>query len=145
MSLRNLLLDDVATLFPITRIATEGLHQDRHARLMLDDQLQHPWVEVRPMIPAGASGDVHDIRRGHLLTVLPSIDVKARAIERGKGGSQAHALGCGGRNETVELRHAIGIERLQGTTESIIIELCGGNAGRNELTFRIGLLIFMNI
>jgi hypothetical protein len=75
---------------------------------------------------------VNDLCLGLLLTVIPSIDVKARAIEMGKGGSQAQSFGGGGRNETVECRHAIVIERIQGTTESIIIELCGGNAGRNE-------------
>jgi hypothetical protein len=99
---------------------------------MLDNQLQHHLVEVRPRISAVASGDVNDLCLGLLRTVLPSIDVKARAIEMGKGGSQAQSFGGGGRNETVECRHAIVIERIQGTTESIIIALCGGNAGRNE-------------
>ena len=91
------------------------------------------------MIAAVASGDVNDLGLGLLLTVIPSIDVQARAIEMGKGGSQVQALGCGGGNETVELRHSIGIERLQGTTEGIIIELCGGHAGRNEA--RGGLIL----
>ena len=92
------LLDDVATGFPITRMATEGWHQDRNTSLMLDHQLQHHVVEVRPMIAAVASGHVNDLRLGLLLTVILSIDVNARALEMGKGGSQAQSLGGGGRD-----------------------------------------------
>jgi hypothetical protein len=57
----------------------------------------------------------------------------------GKGGSQAQSLGGGGRNETGDYRHAIGIERIQGPTEGIIIELGGGNAGRHEAGGRLML------
>ena len=132
LSLGKRVLAHLAELVRITAIATQRLHQDRNASLVLDKQLQHHVVEVRPMIPAGASGDVHDLRLGLLLTVRTAVDVKAGAIEVGKGRGQSQTLCRGGGNETGEFRDAVVIEGIQGTTEGIIIELCRDNAGRNE-------------
>jgi hypothetical protein len=43
------------------------------------------------MISAVASGAVHDLSLGFLLTVIPSIDVNAHALERGQGGQPGPA------------------------------------------------------
>jgi hypothetical protein len=120
-------------------MATEGLHQDRNASLVLDHQLQHPLIQVRPMISAVAAGDVHNLCLGLLLTVLTAVDVKARAIEMHTGRGSSQTFRRGGGNETVECRDPIGIEGVQGTTERIIIELGGDHAGRHEAGGRLML------
>jgi hypothetical protein len=108
------------------------LHQDRNASLVLDHQLQHPVIQVRPMIAAVAAGDVKNRRLGLLLTVITAVDVNARAIERHNGRGSSQTFRRGGGHEAVEGRHPIGIEGVQGTTERIIIELGGDHAGRHE-------------
>jgi hypothetical protein len=90
---------------------------------MLDNPLQHDWIEVRPMIPAIAAGQMYDLRVGFFCAVRAAIDMEAGRVEMGKARSQSEALGSRRRNETVELRHARGIEGIQGPTEGIIIEL----------------------
>src|SRR6266511_4555962 len=84
------------------------------------------------MISAVAAGDVNNLRLGLLPTVITAVDVKARAIEMHKGRGSSQTFRRGGGNEAVECRHPIVIEGVQGTTESIIIELGGDHAGRNE-------------
>jgi hypothetical protein len=91
-------------------MATEGLHQDRNASLVLDHQLQHHLIQVRPMIPAVAAGEVNTLRLGLLLTVITAVDVNARAIERHKGRGSSQTFRRGGGHETVEFRHSIVIE-----------------------------------
>jgi hypothetical protein len=132
LSLRQIRLDDRPKLFHITAMATEGLHQDRKASLMLANELQHPLMQVRPMLSAVAAGAVHHRRLGLLLTVIAAVDVTARAIERHNGRGSSQAFRRGGGNEAVECRHPIVIEGVQGTTESLIIELGGDHAGRHE-------------
>ena len=58
--------------------------------------------------------------------------MKARPVEMGKAGRKAQTLGGRRRYETVEFRYPIVIEGIQGTSEGIIVELSGGNTGRNE-------------
>jgi hypothetical protein len=113
-------------------VATERFHQDGNACLMLHHQLQHDVVEVRPMIPAVTSGNVHNLVLRLFVAVVTSIDMKARAIEMSKAGREAQALGSGRGNEAVEFGHSIGIEGLQGPPQGVIVELFGNNAGRNQ-------------
>src|SRR2546421_6196802 len=127
-----MLTDDVAKLFSITAIATERLHQYGDTRLVLDNELQHDLIEVRAMIPTITFRDVHDVLRGRLVTVIASINMKARTVEVRISRTQAQTLGGGRRNETIECRHPGVIERIQGSTEGIIVELCGSHTGRNE-------------
>jgi hypothetical protein len=125
-------LDPLAARVRLTAIATQRLPQDRNAGVVLDHQLQHHVGEVRPMIPAVASGDVHDLRIGLFLTVITAVDVKAGAIEVGTGRGPSQTLGRRGGQETVACRDPVVIEGIQGTTEGIIMELCRGDAGRHE-------------
>jgi hypothetical protein len=61
------------------------------------------------------------------------------AIEMGQDGSQAETLSCCGRNETIELCDAVGIEYLQGLSQRVIIELLGGRyVGRSVYAGKIG-------
>jgi integrase len=132
LSLGHRVLDHLAELVRLTAMATQRWHQDRNAGLVLDHELQHHVVEVRPMIPAVASGDVHDLRIGLFLPVITAVDVQAGAIEVGKGRGSSQTHGRGGGHETVECRDPVVIEGIQGTTEGIIIELFRGDAGRHE-------------
>src|SRR5439155_18423918 len=59
---------------------TERLHQDVNARLMLHNQFQHDLVEVRPMIPAVPSGDVHDLVLGLLVAIVAPIDRRLEGL-----------------------------------------------------------------
>ena len=78
---------------PSLTIATERLHQHRDTGLVLHHQLQHHLVEVRPMIPTIALGDVHDLFVRSLSAVITAIDMKARAYRDGvKRGRQAQTL-----------------------------------------------------
>jgi hypothetical protein len=124
-----MLTDDVAKLFAITAIAPEGLHQHGKARLMLDKQLQHDLVEVRPMVPAVPPRAVNNLFRELLIAVIAPIDRKARAIEMGKTGRKAQMVGSGSGYEAVEFRHPKGIGGIQGAAKGIIVELCGGHTG----------------
>lgn len=132
LQLADVLADDLAKGGPITAMATARLHQHGNARSVFNDQLQDDLVEVRAMIATLALGDVHNLFLGLLVAVGATIDMKARRIEVHRGWTQAQTLGGAHRPETVEFRHPLGIEGIQGPTEGIIIELCGGDAGRNE-------------
>jgi cytochrome b len=70
--------------------------------VVLDNQVQHHLVELRAMIPAGATRDVHDRLCGLLITVIAAIHVKAGAIEMRKSRGEPKTLRSGGGNETVE-------------------------------------------
>jgi hypothetical protein len=89
-------------------------------------------VEVGTMISTIALGDVHDLLRRWLVTVIAPIDMKARAVEVHIGWTQVQTLGGSRRDETVEFGHPRVIEGIQGATERIIVELVGSDAGRNE-------------
>jgi hypothetical protein len=78
----------LANVLGITAVATERLHHDGNACLMLHHQLQHDLVYVRPMILAVPSGDVHDPFLGLFVAVVASIDMNARAIEMSKAGAR---------------------------------------------------------
>ena len=49
-----------------------------------------------------------------------------------KAGVKPQTRGGGGRNEAVECRHAIVVERIQGTPERVIVEMTGLNGRGNE-------------
>src|SRR5882724_11451051 len=84
------------------------------------------------MISTIALGDVHDLLRRWLVTVIAPIDMNARAAEVPRGWTQVQTLGGSRRDETVECGHPRVIEGIQGATEHIIVELVGSDAGRNE-------------
>ena len=63
--------------------------------------------------------------------------MEAGAIEMREGGGKVQALGGGGCNEAVECRHSIGVERIQGTPERVIIEMAGLNTGSNQARDRL--------
>jgi hypothetical protein len=96
----------------LIEIVSKWLHRERDARLVLHNQLQHHLVEVRPMKPAIPSGDVNDLGRGLLIAVVAPIDMKARAIEMGKAGCKAQALGSRRGQKALEFRHPVSIERI---------------------------------
>jgi hypothetical protein len=71
-------------------------------------------MEVRPMISAIPSGDVHDRFGGCLVAVVAPIDMNARRVEMDQAGCKPQALGRGCRKEAVEFGHPIGLEGIQG-------------------------------
>jgi hypothetical protein len=101
--------------------------------LVLHHQLHHDLIEVRPMIPAIPAGAGHDLCFGFLVAVVAPIDLQARRVEMDNAGCKPQARGSGSRKEAVEFGHPIGIEGIQGPASGIIVELCRGHAGRNEL------------
>jgi hypothetical protein len=122
----------LAKVVRVAAVATKRCHQKRNARLMLHDAFQHDLVSVRPMIPAVPAGKMTDLFLRLRVTVVGPIDLKARTSEMGKAGRQAQAVGSGRGYEAVEFGDPIGIERIQGPTEGVIVELRGSNTGRNE-------------
>ena len=132
VEVRHMVPDDLAERLGITAMTTERWHEERNTSLVRDAQLPHHVVQVRPMIPTLAVGKVHDLVVGGLSAVRTAINMEAGAIEVCAGGGKAQALGGGGRTEAVECRHAIVVERLQGTPERVIVERTGLNGRRNE-------------
>ena len=55
---------------------------------MLDHQLQHHLVQLGPMIPALAPGNVNDLRIGLLVTVIAPVDMESVAFEIVKRGAR---------------------------------------------------------
>ena len=129
---RKVVPDDLAALTGITALATERLHQDREPSLVLHNQLQHHLVQVGPMSPTLAVGDVHDLVGGRGRAGIPAIDMDAGTIEMRAGRGQAQAFGGRSDNEAVECGHAIGVERIQGPSERVIVELARLNARGDE-------------
>ena len=80
-----MLADDLTEVCRITAVATEGLHQDGNASLVLDNEIEHDLVEIRAMVPAVALGDVDDLLVGRLRAVITAIDMETGTIEMGKG------------------------------------------------------------
>ena len=132
VELCHMVTDNLAERFAFMTIATQGLHQPRDTGLVLHDQLQHHLVQIGAMIPTIAVGDVHDLVVRSLLAVIPAIDMETRRIEMAKRGRQPQTRGCRGGNETIECRHAKGVEGIEGAPEGVIIKMAGLNAGGNE-------------
>jgi hypothetical protein len=88
-------------------------------------------VEVRARIATIPRGEMHDVLSGWLIAVRASIAMQARPVEGHRGGAKAETWGGGRRHETVECWNPGVLEGLQGSTEGVIMELLGGNAGRN--------------
>jgi hypothetical protein len=132
LSLGSRLFDEVAERLDIVAMAAEGLHEHGNPGLRLDDQLQHDVIEVRALVATLPLGDVHDVLRGQCVAVRTTITMQTRTVEVQRGWTAAQTRGGGRRNETVEFCHPVGIEDIQGTTERIIVELVGGNAGRKK-------------
>jgi hypothetical protein len=132
VELCHMVTDNLAERFAFMTIATQGLHQPRDTGLVLHDQLQHHLVQIGAMIPTIAVGDVHDLVVRSLLAVIPAIDMETRRIEMAKRGRQPQTRGCRGGNETIECRHAKGVEGIEGAPEGVIMEMAGLNAWGNE-------------
>src|SRR4051812_48887035 len=124
--------DHRTKVFCITTVATERFHQHGDAGPVLHHQFQHHLVEVRPMIPAVATRDMDDLLSRFRLTVIASIEMKTGAIEVSKARRQAQPFSGGGGYQTVEFGHPVGIERIQGPAQGIIIEMRGFDARRNQ-------------
>jgi len=65
------------------------------------------------------------------------IDMKARRVEMAIGGRQAETLGRARCDQAVEVGDAIGVQRIEGAPQGIIVELLGGHARRNEAVGRL--------
>ena len=126
---------DVARL---TGGATEWLHQQRDAGVVLHHQRQHHLVEVGAMVPAVAAGDMHDMGVGLLRTDVAASGVNAGASEMGQGRGQPQALGSRGGHETVEFCRPMLVQPLQGAPQAIISEVLGCAPGASSR--RVGLL-----
>lgn len=85
--------DELAEVVYVTPLPTKGLHQHEHTGVVFDHQVQHHLVEVRVLVPTGAARDVHDVLIRLLVTVVAPIDMQTGAIEMGKAGGKAWALG----------------------------------------------------
>jgi hypothetical protein len=85
------------------------------------------------MIPAITAGDVRALCFGVRVVVVASSDAHARRVEMDNAGGKSQGLGSGGRQVVVAFGHPVGIARIQDPTAGIIVELCGGYAGRNAL------------
>src|ERR671933_2153472 len=131
--------NDLPKIGRITAIPTEGFHQHGNGGLVFDDQIEAHWVQVGPLIPTVAAGDVNNLLSRLLITVVAAMDMKTRAIEMGKARRQAQTLGSGRGNEAVELCDASRIKGIQGPTEDIIVELRRSNAERNQAGGRLVL------
>ena len=112
----------------ITAMTTERRQQEGAPSLGLDHQLQQHLVQVGPMLPTLAPGPVKDLCIGFPVTVIAPVDMDTGALARRKARRHAYALSGGGGHETIECHHPIVIEGIQGTTEGIIIALCGDHA-----------------
>ena len=137
VEVRNVVPDHLAKLLGITAIATERLHQDRDTGLMLHDQLQDDLVQVGAMIPTIAVGNVHDLLGGGLLAVIATIDMETRRIEMGEGRRQPQTPSRRGGNEAAELGQPRLVQRIEGASEGVIIEMTGLNAWGDETRERL--------
>jgi hypothetical protein len=139
LELRNVVADDLAERFAIVTIAPQGFHQHGDTGLVLHDQLQHPLVEVGAMVPPIALGDVHDLFVRSLSAVIPAINMETRRIEMAERGRQPQTLGRRGGNEAVECSQPSRVQRIEGASEGIIIEMTGLNTWGNEARDRLVL------
>jgi hypothetical protein len=127
LQLVNRRADDLANVFGLTALATEGLHQYRATGLMLHHQRSHPLLAIRPMLTAVAAGDLDDVLARVFLAVLATIARETGRIARGQAWRQAQPLRGGGGHETVACRHPSGIEGLEGASQGLIVEMLGVN------------------
>ncbi len=84
------------------------------------------------MIPTRAWRAMHNLFVRGLLALIAAVDMEAGAIEMREGRCKARALGSRGGNEAVECRHPIGVERIEGTPERIIVEMAGFYGWRDQ-------------
>jgi hypothetical protein len=100
--------------------------------LRLHKALPPDWAEVRTLSAPKALQDVYHLGRGRLLAAGAPRDMPARRGEGRLSGPQAQPLGGPHRPAAGECGHSRGLEGLPGTTERLIVERCGSNAGRQE-------------
>jgi hypothetical protein len=89
-------------------------------------------VEVRPLSAAVATGDVQHLSLRFLGTVVAPIDRAAGASEMRKGRRHPEALCRRGRNEAVECRATIVIERIHSASQRVIMEMLGSDPRGDE-------------
>jgi hypothetical protein len=121
----------LAALLRLTAITTARRPQHGETGVGLDHQLQPPLVQVGPMIPAIALGEVQNPRLGLLVAVRAPVDMDTGAIEMGKARREASALSGCGRTEAVECCHPGVGEGLQGPTAGVIVERFRSHTRRN--------------
>jgi hypothetical protein len=123
----------------ITAMPPEGRHAHGQGGLVFDDHGAPPWVQVWPLTPTGAAGEVQNLLRRLLLTVGAAIDMQTRAIARGKTRRQAQALGRGRGHEAGECCDASRIQGIQGPPAGLIVERRRRNAERKQAGGRLVL------
>ena len=131
--------DDLANGLWVTAMATEGLHEQRHASLVLHHEVTPHLVEVWAMIAAVAPGQVNHRRVRLLSTVVAAIDRETGALEMGTHRGKPEAWRRRGRQKTVECRDAIVIEHLQGAAQRVILEMLGRDPRGDEARRRFML------
>jgi hypothetical protein len=67
-----------------------------------------------------------------VIAAVATTALEARAIEMHEGWRKAQALGSRGGDEAIEFGDIIGVERIEGPSEGIIVEMAGGNGRRDE-------------
>jgi hypothetical protein len=91
------------------------------------------------MVPTLALGDVHDLFIRSLSAVIPAINMETRRIEMAERGCQPQTLGRRGGNEAVECSQPSRVQRIEGASEGLIIEMTGLNTWGNEARDRLVL------
>ena len=115
-----------------TALAAARDHQNRQASVGRNDPVPPPVVQVRPLIAAVTTREVADLLVRFLGTGIAAIHVAARASKLGAGWGQTEASRGGRRHKTGECRDAMGIERIPGPSQRLIMEGLGVDAGRQE-------------
>jgi hypothetical protein len=120
-------------------MATARLPQARDTGWVLHAQLQPHVVEVGSMSPTLAWGEVHHLCVRGLMAVRPAIARETRRLAMGERGCQPQTPGCRGGKEAGECRPPIGVERIEGTPEGVIMAMAGVNPGGNQARARLML------
>lgn len=90
------------------------------------------------MLPTRAARDVHALVVGGVVAGIAAIDRAAGALARRQARGQASTLGSRGRHATLEGGEAIRLQRIQGPTARVSMQLLGVNPiGRQESSARV--------
>jgi hypothetical protein len=106
---------------------------------MLHAHLPPPVGEVRALRPTRAWGAVPNLFVRGLSALLPAIALETRRLARGARGRQPQTGGSGGGTEARECRHAIGVERSEGTSEGVLMARAGVQAWGQKARERLRL------
>jgi hypothetical protein len=131
--------DHVSNGRRLAGMATEWWHQQREPGLVLHHQVQHDLVEVGALSPAVAPRDLPDMGVGLLGTVVAAVDVETRAVQMRKPRGSPQAWRGGDRHKPGAFGHTRALERLQGTSQRVILARRGFNPRGDEPVRRCGL------